>query len=187
MTKTKTLFTVLASLQLCACGTAVKETRSFGQVPSWYLKPSEGTAKDEVPGVGTYRAVDLDFARSQAVMNARADLVATIRSKVEQALRNTYSEVARLGMDKDLPPVDRVAELFRQSLSSDTLICAEVSEAFVGDDGQVFARVILSKESAMKSARETMRAAVIAGMRDHAEVVEQQFREQLDVLPWNQR
>jgi hypothetical protein len=185
MNTTRTMMTVLALTQLCACGSTVHETRAFGQVPSWYLKPSEGTAKDDVPGVGAYRAADIDFARAQAVMNARADLAATLRAKVDMALRNTYSDVAKVGLEADLPPLDRVAEAFRQSLSSDTLVGATVREAFVAEDGRVFARVVISKDSVARSARETLRA-VVAGMREHADLVEQHFREQLDALPWNE-
>jgi hypothetical protein len=188
MNFTKMPMLMLAALSLAtACATSVTGTRSFGDVPDWYLNPGKGAGKGEICGVGAYRAADLDYTRAQAVTNARADLVATLRAKVDQAVKNTLSEVVKIAPDADLPQADRVSEAFRQSLASDTLVGAAVKEAYVAKDGNVFVRVAISRDSIERSLRQTLSAAVTTGMRAHADLVEERFRDQIDRLPWNDR
>jgi hypothetical protein len=185
--RTKSLICPLLLLGACASKPTVKEDPTFGDVPSWYLKPAEGAKGDEICGVGNYRAGDLDYARRQAVANARADLSSGLRSKVDAAVKNTFSDVARARPDAKLPLVDRVGEAFNQSLSSEALSGAAVKDTFVSKAGTVYVRVAVSRESVERSMQETLRQAVVLQMREHADLVEQKFREQLDKLPWNTR
>jgi hypothetical protein len=137
--------------------------------------------------VGSYRAGDLDYARTQAVVNARADLSSSLRVKVEQAVKNAFSDVARASPDAELPAVDRVGEAFRQSLSSEGMVGAMVKDTYISKDGTVYARVTLSRESIEERLRTTLHEAVAGQMRGHAAEVESSFRRQLDALPWNGR
>lgn len=181
------MFALLAFMTGCASAPAVKEDSTFGDVPGWYLQPAEGAKDGEICGVGNYRAGDLDFARIQAVTNARADLSSSLRAKVDQAVKNTMSQVAKSTPGADLPPVDQVAEAFRQSLASDALVGAGVKDTYISKNGTVYVRVAISKDSIERSLRETLSEAVTRQMRAHAQEVEDGFRRQLDSLPWNAR
>lgn len=170
----------------CSSSQQVK-TQVFGEVPSWFLKPDEGGRTEEIYGVGSYRAGDLGYARMQAVNNARADLSSSLRIKVDAAVKNTMSDVAKVAPDADLSPVSQVGDAFRQSLSSEALGGATVKDAVVSDNGTLYVRVAVSKDSVEKTLEQTFSQAVITQMRSHATEVEASFRRQLDQLPWNAR
>lgn len=191
MSKDRAVTFLVASCLLltigCASAPVVKQDSTFGEVPSWYLQPSEGAGEGEICGVGSYRAGDIDYARIQAVTNARSDLSSSLRAKMDKAVKNTMSDVAKSVPDADLPPVEKVGGAFRQSLSSEALVGAGVKDTFISKNGTVYVRVAISKDSIEKSLSETLNQAVISQMREHAQDVEDSFRRQLDDLPWNAR
>lgn len=147
----KKLIFLLTMLFLVAACSSVDYSENK-KYPDWVLRPSY---KNGIAGVGSSKITELgfDFARKEAMSNARADLARQIGLKVNSTLKS-YTAKAGVG---DNAAVDKMVEEIYEEIVSQDLFNSRIIEAWENPQGEFYVLIVIDNEDIIRSAEQTIK------------------------------
>jgi hypothetical protein len=140
----------LVILFLTACSSVdYSENKKY---PDWVLRPSY---KNGIAGVGSSKITELgfDFARKEAMANARSDLAKQIGLKVNSTLKS-YTTKAGVG---DNAAVDKMVEEVYEDIVSQDLFNSRIIEAWENPQGELYVLMVIDNDDIIRSAEKAVK------------------------------
>ncbi len=146
----KKIVLMFITLILVAACSKVDYTQTE-KYPDWVTSP---TYEGGIAGVGSAKITDLgfDFARKEAMANARADLARQIGIKVNSTIK---SYVAKSGIDQNAA-VDKVVEEVYQDVVSEDITGSRLEKTWESPEGELFVLMVVDNENIINGTVEAM-------------------------------
>lgn len=144
----KLLFAIITLIMITACSKVdYSQTEKY---PEWVTSPRY---ENGLAGVGSARISSLgfDFARKEAMANARADLARQIGIKINSTFK---SYVAKSGIDKNTA-VDSVVEEVYKDMVSEDISGSRLERSWESPEGELFVLVVIDNENVIRRAVES--------------------------------
>ncbi len=178
--KKKLLFLVLVLLTACS---SIEEKRekeaekaigsevSYENVktyPAWVVRP---TYDNGLAGVGSAKISEagFDFARKEAMANARTELASQIAVRVNSLFK---SYVSKVGEDEFLD-IEKSSESISKQIVSEVLIGSHIKDTWISKEDEIFMLVVAEYESIAQATKDAMRQA--RGYTSGAEEAEEEL------------
>jgi len=145
----KLIFSIAILFLAVACSSVdYSENKKY---PDWVLRPSY---KKGIAGVGSSKITELgfDFARKEAMANARADLAKQIGLKVNSTLKS-YTTKAGIG---DNAAIDKMVEEVYEDIVSQDLFNSRIIEAWENPQGELYVLMVVDNEDIIRSAEKAV-------------------------------
>ena len=145
----KLIFSIIILFLAAACSSVdYSENKKY---PDWVLRPSY---KNGIAGVGSSKITELgfDFARKEAMANARADLARQIGIKVNSTLKS-YTAKAGVG---DNAAVDKMVEEIYEDIVTQDLFNSRITEAWENPQGELYVLMVIDNEDIIRSAEKAI-------------------------------
>lgn len=145
MKKILLLLITLAFVSACS-SVDYSETEKY---PDWVTSP---TYENGLAGVGSAKINELgfDFARKEAMANARADLARQIGIKINATFK---SYVAKSGVNENAA-VDKVVEEIYKDVVSEEIVGSRLDKSWESSTGELFVLMVVDNENIVKSTME---------------------------------
>ncbi len=146
----KLIFSLVILFLAAACSSVdYSENKKY---PDWVLRPSY---KNGIAGVGSSKITNLgfDFARKEAMANARGDLAKQIGLKVNSTLKS-YTAKAGVG---DSVVVDKMVEEVYEDIVSQDLFNSRIIEAWENPQGELYVLMVIDNEDIIRSAEKAVK------------------------------
>lgn len=141
MKKILLLLITLAFVSACS-SVDYSETEKY---PDWVTSP---TYENGLAGVGSAKINELgfDFARKEAMANARADLARQIGIKINATFK---SYVAKSGVNEN-SAVDKVVEEIYKDVVSEEIVGSRLDKSWESSTGELFVLMVVDNENIVK-------------------------------------
>lgn len=148
------ILTILTATAFGGC--SAKETKAelgtnvnyekIKEYPKWVIQP---TYDKGIAGVGSAKITDLgfDFARKEAMANARLDLGGQIRTKVDGLFK---SYISKIGLGESTS-VDTLSENIIKELVSVDLKGASLKETWISPENELFVLMTIDNEKLIET------------------------------------
>lgn len=158
---------ILGVLVVCAvltisCGTTKKEIRieepklakEFAHAPKWVLDPS---VEKGLVAVGSAKIgkAGMQFARTEAMANARDELARMLSVKVKNMVKN-FAQVTGIGDDET---VDRVSSQVSKQVTSEVLTGSRQKDLWISPNGDVYMLVGIDPTIVKEMVKENVRTS----------------------------
>lgn len=142
MKKMLSLLIILVFVGACS-RVDYSETEKY---PDWVTSP---TYENGLAGVGSAKINELgfDFARKEAMANARADLARQIGIKINATFK---SYVAKSGINENAA-VDKVVEEIYKDVVSEEVVGSRLDRSWESPTGELFVLMVVDNENIIKS------------------------------------
>ncbi len=155
-----TLVSLVLMLALAGCGRKVKKIdnalleEEFEHAPDWVLTEYKG---EEFSAVGSARIGKggIQFARTEAIANARSELARQVLVKV-RGLVNTFAQHTGIGDDQTL---DAFSKQVSKLVTDETLSGSREKDMWISPSSDLYVLAVLGKTEV----KESVRRQVISG------------------------
>lgn len=168
MKKNRLLLTILCLSALLAlpagCGKSVKKIdnekleEEYAHAPQWVLGGTD-TAQEAISAVGSARIGKggVQFARTEALANARSELASQVSVKV-RGLVNTFAQQTGIGDDQTL---DAFSKQVSKQVTDEVLSGSRQKDTWISPSSDIYVLAVLEKSAVQAS----VRRQVISGFR----------------------
>ncbi len=135
----KLIFSLITVFFVTACSSVdYSENKKY---PDWVLRPSY---ENGIAGVGSAKITELgfDFARKEAMANARADLARQVGLKVNSAFK---SYITKVGIGANAS-VDKVVEEVYGDIVAQDLFNSKIKEAWENPQGEFYVLMVIDNK-----------------------------------------
>ena len=171
----KILLTLVTLVMITACSNVdYSQTKKY---PEWVTSPRY---ENGIAGVGSAKITNLgfDFARKEAMANARADIASQIAIKVNATFK---SYMAKSGIDKN-SAVDKVVEEIYKDIVSEEVTGSRIERTWESPEGELFVLMVVDNSNIIKravnSAEKSESAEEVEEFQD--EEAQEQLRQELE-------
>lgn len=140
----KILLLLITLVLIGACSKVdYTETKKY---PDWVTSP---TYENGLAGVGSAKITELgfDFARKEAMANARADLARQVGIKINATFK---SYVAKSGINENAA-VDKVVEEIYKDVVSEDIIGSRLEKTWESPEGELFVLMVVDNENIIRN------------------------------------
>jgi len=171
----KKIILMLITLILIGACSNVDYTQTE-KYPEWVTAP---TYENGIAGVGSAKINDLgfDFARKEAMANARADLARQIGIKVNATFK---SYVAKSGADRNTA-VDKVVEEIYKDVVSQDIVGSRLERTWESPEGELFVLMVVDNEHIINGTVEAASEVEDEGLEElRSKEAQEQLRKELE-------
>jgi hypothetical protein len=172
MKKISILLALLALVAFGACSGSQKKTEPMVEqevvdpmagYPAWILDPN---VEDGLGSVGSafIGAAGMQFARQEALANARDELARQVSVKVQNMFKSYTNSIGLGGRDG----VEKVATNVSKQVSNQTLKGSRQKELWISPDKELFVQVVIPNEILEDEARKAVESQTPIGTSDRA-------------------
>ena len=125
-----------------------KYAEEFKNAPEWVLNPSS-VSKFAAVGSAKIGKAGLNFARTEALANARDELARQIQVKVKNLVGN-FVQTTGAGSQET---VDKITRTVSKQITNQVLIGSRQKDIWISPKNELFVLVVLDKDAAKKLAK----------------------------------
>jgi hypothetical protein len=186
--KKKLLFLVLILLTACSSIEEKREKEAEKAIgsevsyenlktyPAWVVRPSYDNG---LAGVGSAKISEagFDFARKEAMANARTELASQIAVRVNSLFK---SYVSKVGEDEFLD-IEKSSESISKQIVSEVLIGSHIKDTWISKENEIFMLVVAEYDSIAQATKDAMRQAkgYVSGAEEAEEELDMEIEKAL--------